>query len=206
MTLHPSDYSQMSKREYKKIIDTFISNRYDFLSECSRNITKNKKTDGGDLLAELVIFLYENQEKIEPYLDIKMLEGFSVSWMRLQSQHKTTPFNRKYMNNNNEEVDIPDTIENSPEICDEDYVKDLKTIYTDHQVEKIMKIWDIYPTLSKVNRILFDAYFMENMSYDKIKDNYTFFRTKNDKKIYYKSKKSIYNLMNELKNEIKKKL
>lgn len=196
----------MSKREYKKIIDNFISNRYTFLAECSKNITKNKKTDGGDLLSELVLFLYDNQEKIEPYLDIKMLEGFSVSWMRLQSQHKTTPFNRKYMNDTSEEFDIPDTAQAPADINDDEYVRDLKTVYTDEQVDCIMRVWDIYPTLSNVNRILFDAYFMENMSYDKIKDNYTFFRTKNGKKVYYKSKKSIYNLMVGLKNDIKGKL
>lgn len=196
----------MSRREYKKIIDKFLNDRYTFLSDCSRNITKNKKTDSGDLLSELILFLYDNQVKIEPYLDIKMLEGFSVSWMRLQSQYKTTPFNRKYMNDNSEEYDIPDVLETTPDLNEDEYVRDLKNIYTDNQIECIMKVWEIYPTLSKVNRILFDAYFMENMSYDKIKDTFTFFREKNGKKVYYKSKKSIYNLMIELKNEIKGKL
>jgi len=85
-------------------------------------------------------------------------------------------------------------------------MRDLRNVYTEEQVEKIMKVHDIYPTLSNVNRILFDAYFMENLSYDKIKEKYTFFRTKDGKKIFYKSKKSIYNLMLELKNEIKRKL
>jgi len=99
----------MSKKEYKRIIDQFITLRWSFLEECSVNITKNKQGESGDLLSELCLFLYDNQEKLEPYIDIKMLEGFSVSWMKLQAQHKTTPFNRKYSKNNNEECDIPDT-------------------------------------------------------------------------------------------------
>jgi hypothetical protein len=91
-------------------------------------------------------------------------------------------------------------------INDDEYINDLRTIYTDEQINKILKIHDIYPELSKINKILFDAYFLKGLSYDKIKDQYTFFRTKNGKKVYYKSKKSIYNLMIELKNEIKSKL
>lgn len=197
----------MSKKEYKKIIDSFITMRWDFLQECSMNITKNKKIEGGDLLSELVLFLYDNQDKIEPYLDIKMLEGFSVSWMKLQAQHKTTPFNRKYGRNNNDEVDIPDTECQEPgDLTEEEYIRDLKSIYTDEQVEKIMRIHEIYPTLDKVNKLLFDAYFMEDLSYDKIRERYTFFRTKGGKKVYYKSKKSIYNLMLGLKTEIWNKL
>lgn len=197
----------MSKKEYKKVIDSFITMRWDFLQECSMNITKNKKIEGGDLLSELVLFLYDNQDKIEPYLDIKMLEGFSVSWMKLQAQHKTTPFNRKYGRNNNEEVEIPDTeCQETDDLTEEEYIRDLKSIYTDEQIEKILRIHEIYPTLDRVNKLLFDAYFMEDLSYDKIREKYTFFRTKNGKKVFYKSKKSIYNLMLGLKTEIWKKL
>lgn len=197
----------MNKKEYKKVIDSFITMRWDFLQECSMNITKNKKIEGGDLLSELVLFLYDNQDKIEPYLDIKMLEGFSVSWMKLQAQHKTTPFNRKYSRNNNEEVDIPDTeSQETDDLTEEEYIRDLKSIYTDEQIDKILRIHEIYPTLDRVNKLLFDAYFMEDLSYDKIREKYTFFRTKNGKKVFYKSKKSIYNLMLGLKTEIWKKL
>lgn len=196
----------MSKKEYKEVIDTFITMRWEFLNECSINITKSKKIDSGDLLSEMVIFLYENQDKIEPYLDMKMLEGFSVSWMKLQAQHKTTPFNRKYKTNNNESIDIPDIEAEGVDITEEEYIRDLRTHYTDEQIEKIMKIHDIYPTLDNVNRLLFDAYFIEDLSYDKIREKYTFFRSKGGKKVYYKSKKSIYNLMLGLKSEIWKKL
>jgi hypothetical protein len=135
--------------------------------------------------------------------------------MRIQGQFDNTPFSRK-MNINKRHDNIGDEhiIDKIKEIeeidfdniNDDEYINDLRTIYTDEQINKILKIHDIYPELSKINKILFDAYFLKGLSYDKIKDQYTFFRTKNGKKVYYKSKKSIYNLMIELKNEIKSKL
>lgn len=205
----------MNNRQYKKIIGEFLENRYSFIYECATNILKNKKAEAGDLVSELAIFLYDNKEKLEPYIDMKMLEGFSVSWMRIQGQYDNTPFSKK-MNISKRHEDIGDErivekICHAEEIDfdnmnDDDYIKDLRGIYTDDQILSILKIHDIYPGLSKINKVLFDAYFLKGLSYDKIKDQYTFFRTKNGKKVYYKSKKSIYNLMIELKNEIKSKL
>ena len=208
----------MTNREYKKIVDEFINTRYNFIYEVAKNISKNKITEASDLVAELVIFLYDNKLKLEPYIDINMLEGFSVSWMRLQSQFDTTPFNIKYKGSKRTDYiedkgrDIPFEIEDESVIdydhLDEDeYIKDLRYVYNDEQINNILKVHDIYPSLSKVNKMLFDAYFMEGLSYDKIKDKYTFFRTdKNGKKRYYKTRFSVYQLMIKLKNEIKDKL
>jgi hypothetical protein len=89
---------------------------------------------------------------------------------------------------------------------EDEYIKDLRTTYTDSQVENILKIHDIYPTLTKSQQILFDAYFLENLSYEKIKNKYTFYETKNGKKVYYRSRTSISKLMTGLKDEIRKKL
>jgi hypothetical protein len=207
----------MTKGEYKKIVDEFLNRRYYFIYDVAKNISKNKITDPSDLVSELVIFLYDNKLKLEPYIDINMLEGFSVSWMRLQAQYDTTPFNIKYKGKRVEYIeekngDIPFEIEDETIIdydhLDEDeYVKDLRYVYNDIQIKKILKVHDIYPSLSKVNKLLFDAYFMENLSYDKIKDKYTFFRTdKNGKKRYYKTRYSVYQLMIKLKEEINNKL
>lgn len=200
----------MTKKEYKGTIDTFISNRYGYLLECATNILKGKKEEPGDLLAELTIYLYDNQEKLDPYISIKMLEGFSVSWLKLQAQYDNTTFMRKYKKNNQKE-DIGERISGVEDTTDEDgpeeeYIKDLRRVYTDKQVDNIMKIHNIYPTLSTAHQILFKAYFIEGLSYDKIREKYTFFENKNGKKIFYKSKVSIFNLMTELKEEIRKKL
>lgn len=194
--------------EYNKTINNFIESNFNFLLECANNILKGKKTDPNDLIGELIIYLYDHPEKIEPYLDIDMLLGFSVSWMNNQARWKTTPFNRKYqINIEFDESVLNDIVESSINDGDEDeYVKDLSTIYTDEQIEKIIKVKSIVPTLSKTNQIIYNAYFNEGLSYDKIKDNYTFFKRNGNKIIYYKSKVSIFNLMTDLKNEIKKKL
>jgi hypothetical protein len=198
----------MSKSEYKKIIDNFLIENFEFLNECAENILRTNRHLSNDLVAEMIIYLYGHQKKLEMYIDIKMLQAFCVSWMKLQCQYKTTPFWRKFGTTDDEEylgVDLEaDDLE--ADINEDEYITDLRHIYTDEQIKKILNIHEIYPTLSEVHKILFDAYFIENLSYDKIKDKYTFFRTKNGKKVYYKSKKSIYNLMKELKDEIKSKL
>ena len=199
----------MTRKEYKKIIDDFITRRYKHLVECATNILKRNKTNGGDMVSELTLYLYDNQTKLEDYIDMDMLEGFSVSWMRLQAQYKSTPFSRKY-NNTSEEVkpgkETSTTDGDIEHLNEDEYITDLRTTYNDNQIENILKIHDIYPTLSKSHKILFDAYFLENLSYEKIKNKYTFYETKNGKTVYYRSRTSISKLMTELKNEIKKKL
>lgn len=204
----------MKKNEYKAHIDKFVSTKYDFIRTCGKNIMKGKKLNYEDLVSELLIFLYDNKEKLEPYvtndpINYNDLTAFSISWMKLQAEYATTPFSKKYSNRSTDwempEIageDLSDT-----NTLEEDYVKDLRTIYTDEQVHNILKIHDIYPNLTKSQQILFKAYFLEDLSYDKIKEKYHFYRTdKNGKIKYYKSKKSIYNLMLELKNEIKGRL
>lgn len=198
----------MTNKEYKKTIDLFLSTRYDFLCECAKNITFKMKTDPNELVSELAIFLYSNKEKLDPYMDGKMLEGFSVSWLKIQGRHKTSPFNRKCLYQNDKNTDqIPE--QEAPEQPNENedpYITDLRNVYSDDQIEKILKIHDIYPNLHPSHQILFKAYFMEDLTYDKIKDKYTFFKVINGKKINYKSKYSIHKMMLDLKQEIKKKL
>ena len=198
----------MNNKQYKKTIDTFLEARYDFLCDCATNITFKMKTDPHELVSELAIFLYANKEKLEPYMDGKMLEGFSVSWLKIQGRHKSSPFNRKCLYQNDKMTDqIPDleTSEQTHETEDE-YITDLRRIYTDEQIENILKIHDIYPTLHASHQILFKAYFIEDLTYDKIKDKYTFYKIVNGKRINYKSKFSIHKMMMDLKKEIKKKL
>jgi len=198
----------MMTAQWKTRVDRFITIKYGYLLECATNITRRMKTDEGDLMAELVLFLYDNEDKLEPYNhDDKSLTAFSVSWLKLQATYDSTPFNRKYKCKSNE-GEGPEPVDTTPTAIPEDeYITDLRRVYTDEQVENILKIHDIYPKLTSVQQTLFKAYFLENLSYDKIKDRYDFFRVDaNGKRKFYKSKKSIYNLMNELKEEIKKRL
>lgn len=199
----------MTKSEYKKTIDDFLTTRYEYIIECATNILKGKREEPGDLVAELVIYLYNNKEKLDPYISIKMLEGFSISWLKLQAQYNNTTFMRKYRKNNNSEGAEQRMIDNAEvinDITEDEYIQDLRRVYTDDQVENILKIHDIYPNLKKPQQILFDAYFLEGLSYDKIREKYTFFENKKGKRVFYKSKVSIFNLMKDLKNEIKKNL
>ena len=198
----------MTQKQYKQTVDEFLTNRYDFLLECAKNITFKMKTDPCELVSELAIFLYANKEKLDPYMDGKMLEGFSVSWLKIQGRHKTSPFNRKCLYQNDKMTDqIPEQEDQIQSTETEDpYIQDLRNIYTDDQINNILKIHDIFPTLHPSHQILFKAYFLEDLTYDRIKDKYTFYKIINGKKINYKSKYSIHKMMMGLKEEIKKKL
>ena len=192
---------------WKARVDKFLTIKYAYLLECATNITRRMKTDENDLVAELVLFLYDNEEKLELYNhDDTSLTAFSVSWLKLQATYDSTPFNRKYKCRSNE-GEGPEPAEAPAPLPENEYITDLRRVYNDEQVENILKIHDIYPQLSKVQQTLFQAYFMDGLSYDKIKDRYDFFRTDaNGKRKFYKSKKSIYNLMNDLKEEIRRRL
>ena len=199
----------MTNKEYKKHIDSFISGEYSFLIDVAKNVIKGKKLSPQELVSELYLYLSSNREKLEDYIYtdfMVMLKGFSVSWMKLQVQWGNTPFCLKHQRMSSDDI-VPDTPVDNHIDAEDPYIKDLLTIYTEEQVAKILQIHDIYPQLTKAQQLLFDAYFLENLSYDKIKDKYTFFRIdENGKKIYYKSRGSIYQMMKSLKNEIKKRL
>lgn len=196
---------------YKKAIDEFLAHNWDFLMECSKNITRSKKRqNAGDLAAELALYLYDNREKIEPYMEAeeKALLGFSVSWLKLQSTHKTTPFSRKYdpPTKSIEDGGWQEPAENPVELTENEYIRDLRQIYTEGQIENIIKIHGIYPQLSGIHKTIFDAYFIEGLSMDKIRQKYSFFKNKNGKRVFYKGRQSIFYMLRDLKEEIRKKL
>lgn len=197
----------MSNRDWKRFIDDFLTRNWQFLNSCAKNIMKGKNNSPGDLAGDLVLFLYEQREKVLPYChEENSMKAFCISWLKLQAQYPSTPFNRRHTPKAGAD-EMPEMADQSDFLGEDPYIQDLRRVYNDGQVENILKIHEIYPGLSKVHKILFQAYFIENLSYDKIKEKYDFFRTdKNGKTIHYKSKKSIYNLMKELKEEIQRRL
>lgn len=177
--------------------------------ECATNILKrnNRGIDPTELLSELTIHLLTNEEKIQEYIRLGKLEAFCVSWMNIQGKYNTSPINIKY-NIKAYEMDdytqstLGEEDERMTTIDINEYEQDLLQHFTDEQVKKIMLVDKIYPSLTKSEQILFNAYFIENLSYDKIVKKYTFYREKDGKRITYKSKKSIYNLMKGLREKI----
>lgn len=197
----------MTYKIYKSKIDDLVNNRYKYLLECSTNILKqNTSIEPYELVSELIIYLYNNQEKVSEFISINKLEAFCVSWLNIQGKYQTSPTNKKYSQKEFEWVDNMDIVldDNITHTYTDknDYEKELHTIYTNEQVKNIMNVDKIYDYLSKSEKILFNAYFVENLSYDKICKKYTFFREKDGKRITYKSKKSIYNLMKGLRYTI----
>lgn len=195
--------------DYKKTIDEYITNRYKFLLECSKNILLTNKTPitPGDLVSELVLYLYSNEDKIQTYINFGKLEGFCITYLNLNGKYLTSTLNKKYRLQF-DELDLIKTnklynTENYDLIDKNDYERELNEFFTQEQINKILSVNSIIDKLSVAEQILFDAYFIKNLSYDKITKKYTFYKEKNDKKIEYKSKKSIYNMMINLKNKIK---
>lgn len=195
--------------DYKKTIDEYITNRYKFLIECSTNILLNNKTPikAGDLVSELVLYLYDNEEKITTYINFGKLEGFCITYLNLNGKYLTSTLNKKYRLQF-DELDLVKSnklsnTENYDLIDMDDYERDLSNHFTNEQIKKILSVNSIFDKLTTAEQILFDAYFIKNLSYDKITKRYTFYKEKNNKKIEYKSKKSIYNMMLNLKNKIK---
>jgi len=195
--------------KYKRIIDEFLVNKYDYLIECSKNILKfRKEIEPGDLVAELSIYLYTNEKKVQEYIALDRLEAFSVTWLNIQGKYTSSQVSKKY-SNKYDEIDayLENTISSSSEkefdIDRNEYEKDLyENMFTDAQIKKIMEIDSIVDLLTPTELILFKAYFIEDLSYDKITKKYTFFRDRDGKKVTYKSKKSIYTLMHQLKDRI----
>ena len=190
---------------YKKTIDEFLGRRYKYLLECSRNILKyNNNIEPEELLSELTIHLYDNEEKISEYINMGKLEGFAISFMTIQGKYITSPINKKHSSREfelSEDYDVP-SIEEDVELDGCEYERDLRNILNEEQVGKIMKLNTVLTSLTRSEEILFNAYFVENLSYDKICRKYTFYREKDGKRVNYKSKKSIYTLMMGLKSKI----
>jgi hypothetical protein len=194
---------------YTKEINNFIEIKYTYLLECATNILKknSRGIDPTELLSELTIHLLTKEEKIQEYIELGKLEAFCVSWMNIQGKYHTSPLNIKY---NIRAYEMDEYTQSTLGMEDEgmttidinEYEEDLLKHFTEEQVKKIMLVDKIYPSLTKSEQILFRAYFIENLSYDKIVIKYTFYRDKDGKRITYKSKKSIYNLMKGLRNKI----
>jgi len=190
---------------YKKIIDTLITQRYNHFLKCATNILKDDKNiQPEELISELVIYLYSNKTKVDEYIKLNKLEAFCVSWLTIQGRYQTSPTQIKHSQKEysiDEGTPTPVYIPIEEDYLDE-YQKDLSSIYTDEQIKNIISVYNVYDYLTKSEQILFKAYFIDGLSYDKIVNKYTFYRLKDDKKITYKSKKSIYNMMINLKTKI----
>jgi hypothetical protein len=190
---------------YKKTIDNLITQRYNHFLKCATNILKdNKNIEPEELISELVIYLYNNKDKVKEYIKLDKLEAFCVSWLTIQGRYQTSPTQIKHSQKEysiDEGTPTPVYVPDSEDYLDE-FEKDLSSIYTDEQIKKILSVYNVYDELTKSEQILFRAYFIDNLSYDKIVNKYTFYRLKDDKKITYKSKKSIYNMMIALKTKI----
>ena len=77
-----------------KIINTFFTQRYNYLLECANNILKLIKRQ--DLKYELVndafFYISTNKEKLKEELETGKIEAVVVRWMTMQIKWKCNTF------------------------------------------------------------------------------------------------------------------
>lgn len=178
-------------------MDEYINKRYSFLRKCANNITKKRRACANDdLLSELILYVYTNPTKIEKYIsDELVFEKFCIKWMNSQFNWSNSPFNNKYR----ESIEYIDITNSSYEDESDEIYKDLSSIYTDKQIDKIMFVYNFYDTLNPAEQLLFRLYFIERKSLEKIKNEVSF--TKN--KMRYNNRTIVFLQIKKIKQKIK---
>lgn len=185
----------------KKIIDDYFKENYKFLLSVAHNVNGPAGAIPyelhKELITELYVYLLDKPDKIEPYIidkGEKGLEAFCVRWIKNQS-YWISDFKKKYGLIKNKFVEYDP--EEDDRIIEEhyfyeDYYKDLLTIHSEDQVEKLMYSKAAYDKLEQYEKNLFDLYITQDMTYEQISI------------IVGISKGTVHNLIKQLRNKLKK--
>ena len=178
----------MNNNEWIKINYKFIS-KWAFIWEPDR---------AHELISLLCIYLNKKWHKIE-HLPQNEKEAFINQWLKNNSRWTNSDFNK--LNKCYDELDLAspdkpqdDFLEIKGEYINQElkhFIIDLKENYNEEQVEKILKIREIYLKLDLHEKVLYDLYFTNMLSMRKIA-----------KKIDIPVN-SVYNMITDLKKKIK---
>jgi hypothetical protein len=151
----------------------WISNNYLFLQKWSRIWCVNND-DADELLTLFTIYLSSNWQK---YLDMPNNNErikFTQTWLKNNVKWSNSEFNRlKRVNSHEEEWEQKDdkTIDDLIEVrCENsrediiDWLIDLNRNYTEHQVDKLVKLREIYLQLNIPDKVLWDMYWTNGLS------------------------------------------
>lgn len=160
----------------KEIIDNYFKRRYKFLISVAHNVNGPAGAIPyelhKDLVDDLYLYLLDKPEQIQKYIDDKgekSLEAFCVRWIKNQS-YWISDFKKKH---NLLNKTTPYILEEDDRIIEEhhfvdDYYKDLLNIHSEEQIDKMMRIKDIYNELEQYEKNLFDLYITQDMTYEQI--------------------------------------
>lgn len=175
----------------------WITDNYKFLQKWSRIWCKDFD-DADELLTLFTIYLSTNWFKYESMSDNDRLR-FTQTWMKNNVNWSNSDFNKlKKVNSLNEEWDIEDTYDDLIEVrCEtdrediKDWLIDLNRNYGEHQVEKLVRLREIYLTLATHEKVLYDLYWTNENSLREI-----------GKKLNI-SHMSVWTMINDLKEKIR---
>ena len=186
----------------RKAIDNYITRKYQHLFKCALVKSKNKEKSI-DLISELYVYLTnpKNENLLLKYMDNEVdFEKFCVRWIQNQIKWNNSPFNNKFRITATDLVLDDNKFIVEPEFFDvSEFEQDLATIYSEEQIEKILFTYKIYNSiLNDSEKVLFELYFIQRMSLQKIKDS---IKIKNNKK-FYNNRTIIYYKIKEIKEKI----
>lgn len=153
----------------------WITNNWNFLQKWSR-IWCNNNDDADELLGLFTIYLNENWEKFQSIPDGDERIKWTQTWLRNNVNWTNSEFNKQRRVNSlkeewEQEAPYDDLIEVRCETDRDDirdWLVDLNRNYSDTQVEKLVRLREIYLTLTTAEKVLWDLHFTNGLSLRKI--------------------------------------
>jgi hypothetical protein len=178
----------------------WVEDNYIFLETWSKRWSPNY---WDELLSMYCLYIHANWIKFSAIPDDEQRLKFTQTWMSNNVKWRNSDFNKSIrVNSMDEEYDIPDEAEESfiEVTCETDredikeFMLDLNKRFSEYDVNRIMLMRKIYLTLDTHQRVLWDLYFSQMLSMRAI-----------GKKLDLPLS-AVYNMVVELKAEIKKRI
>jgi hypothetical protein len=189
---------------YKNTIDNFLSSNFDILNKISNHYVIGTNLPPNDLVMELIVYLYENEEKVISYIDSpSSLIRFSKKWLWNQAKVYTknvgpSNFKGKFqILDGGGEADMVVSNYNINLELNTPYEEDLISVYNTEQIGKIVFTNDYFNQLCDVDKRLYNLHFKERLSHTKIAKH---LQTKYNQKV---SPSSVYNMIVKLRTKIR---
>jgi len=185
------------KRYLNQIVNKWIEENYKFLMKWSKVWAGES---WGDLLTHFTFYLHKNWTKFSQIPDGEQRLKFSQAWFKNNVRWTNSDFNVSITVNNlpegwePPEEEYDDLIELRAEMMRgdiSDWMYDLHTNFGQLEVDRLMKLRQIYLSLATHDKVLYDLYFTNMLTMRQIGD-------KLDLPL-----SAVFTMVSELKNKIK---
>lgn len=148
-----------------QIVNKWIDDNYKFLAKWSKVWAGE---NWGDLLTHFTFYLHKNWAKFSLIPDGEQRLKFSQTWFKNNTKWSNSDFNVSITVNNlpegweTPEKEYDDLIELKAEMMRgdiSDWMYDLHTNFSQLEVDRLMKLRQIYLSLATHDKVLYDLYF-----------------------------------------------